>query len=227
MKKLSANHTFIPYGEAVEKILNKSIDKPYISFSSDDGFKNNLLAGEILNNYGAKACFFINPGLIGENNFGRIKSHCRDKLHLQPVEFLNWDDVSHLMEQGHEIGGHTLYHDNMAEMTDSELKDDLTKTYHSINTRCGKAEHFAYPYGRFRHFNEMARKAVFAAGFISCASAERGCHFNDTKMVSNENLCIRRDHVILDWDIGQIMYFIANNVRQRNTDSDVFPYKQL
>ena len=37
---LSQNHTFISYSEAVNKIVNSQIDKPYIVFSSDDGFKN-------------------------------------------------------------------------------------------------------------------------------------------------------------------------------------------
>ena len=70
--------------------LNNKIDKPYIAFSSDDGFKNNLFAAEILNNYGASACFFINPGLVEECDFQKIKNHCRNKLHLPPIEFLNW-----------------------------------------------------------------------------------------------------------------------------------------
>jgi hypothetical protein len=41
---LQSTHTFISYSEAVEKILNGTIDKSYIVFSLDDGLKNNLNA---------------------------------------------------------------------------------------------------------------------------------------------------------------------------------------
>ena len=80
LKRLSRHHQFITYNDAVNKILTGTIDKPYITFSSDDGFKNNLRAAEILNRYDAKACFFINPGIVGETNFDKIKKYCTDIL---------------------------------------------------------------------------------------------------------------------------------------------------
>ena len=64
LKQLALNHSFISYSDAIDKILNGAIDKPYITFSSDDGFKNNLRAAEILDDNGAKGCFFISPGII-------------------------------------------------------------------------------------------------------------------------------------------------------------------
>lgn len=42
LNMLKENHTFISYSEAVERVLKSTIDKPYISLSSDDGFRNNL-----------------------------------------------------------------------------------------------------------------------------------------------------------------------------------------
>ncbi len=224
MKHLSVHHTFVSYSDAVEMVLENRIDRPCISISSDDGFKNNVLAAEILDNYDAKACFFINPGLIEESNFEKIEQHCKRKLHLPPIEFLDWNDVTRLIEKGHEIGGHTMYHDNMAEMSESALQEDLQATHQLISERCGKAFHFAFPYGRFGHFNELARRAVFEAGFVSCASAERGSHFNNPHLLTKDTLCIRRDHVILDWSISQIMYFIANNVRNKGRNGNLFPY---
>ncbi len=224
MKMLSKQHTFISYSEAVERVLENTIDKPYISISTDDGFKNNLPAAEVLNRYNAKACFFINPGLINVTDYNKIATHCKEKLHLPPIEFLNWDEVSQLQAQGHEIGAHTMFHDNMAKLTTEQLIDDLQACFRKINEHCGEVKHFAYPYGRFYHFNANARKAVFEIGFISCASAERGCHtvhFGDLK---KEDLCIRRDHVILDWKQNHIFYFLANNVRKMNANTNLFPY---
>ncbi len=224
MERLNENHTFISYSDAVDKILNNKIDKSYISISSDDGFKNNLYAAEVLNKYNAKACFFINPGLIDEKDFNIIKKHCHNKLHLPPIEFLSWKEVIDLQKQGHEIGAHTMYHSNIVEMRTKDIMADMEQSYQIIESKCGKVEHFAFPYGRFFHFNEAGRQAVFSAGYKSCASAERGCHINSDMSISNEHLCIRRDHIVLDWGINHILYFLSNNAKRALGSNNLFPY---
>ena len=87
---LSKDHYFISYSEAVNKILTNKIDKPYISISSDDGFKNNLNVSEILNKYDIKGCFFINPDTIDLKDYQKIKSFCKIYLKQPPIEFMNW-----------------------------------------------------------------------------------------------------------------------------------------
>lgn len=174
MAHLARQHTFIPYGEGVDRVLRNEIDKPYICISSDDGFKNNLALAAILERHGAKGCFFINPSIIGEDSSAVIEAHCREKLHFPPVEFLDWKDVERLQKAGHEIGSHTMAHTNVAAMTTAEFTEDCGRMRQVLMQRCGEAKHFAFPYGRFFHFNEAARKVVFDGGFISCATAERG-----------------------------------------------------
>ena len=224
LKQLSLNHTFISYSDAVSRILDRAIDKPYITISSDDGFKNNLRAAEIMDNYGAKGCFFISPGIIDIYNYETIETFCRERIKFPPVEFLSWKDVDHLLKMGHEIGSHTMGHVNIAETPKDIIIDDCNKSYETLNSRCGSVKHFAFPYGRFFHFNEIGRKAVFDSGFVSCASAERGCHLNPDKFISNEELCILRDHVILDWNINHILYFLARNSRNASPKNNYFPY---
>ncbi|MDI1235305.1 MAG: polysaccharide deacetylase family protein [bacterium] len=224
LNNLSKNFTFISYSDAVNLILQNKIDKPYISISSDDGFKNNLFAAEVLNKYNIKACFFINPGLIDEKNYDKIKEHCAIKLHMPPIEFLSWKEVEHLQSNGHEIGAHTMFHDNVASLTSEQLKADLAACYNSIMIQCGEIRHFAFPYGRFHDFNAIGREAVFENGFISCASAERGCHINISNQLNNSELCIRRDHIILDWPMEHVNYFLVNNVKKWNQMNNYFPY---
>ena len=224
LNALMKNHTFISYSDAVNKILSNKIDKPYVSISSDDGFKNNLKAAEILEKYGIKACFFINPDTIGLTNFSKIKIFCKQRLNFPPTEFLNWNDVDHLVKNGHEIGSHTIGHINIANTSMTEFEDNLNKSYEIIHNRCGNAHHFAYPYGRFFHFNQEAYNLVFKAGFVSCASAERGCHISPKEKMNPNHLFIRRDHVICDWNINHVLYFLLNNSKYSSLATNISPY---
>ena len=223
LRTLSKNHEFITYNDAVEKVLTGNIDKPYITFSSDDGFKNNLKTAEILNGYNAKACFFINPGIVGETDFDKINQYCARILHFPAVEFLNWAEVEQLQKWGHEIGSHTMRHINIAKTSEQEVRNDIEQTFVVLKEQCGAVNHFAYPYGRFSHFSPIGRKAVFEAGFRSCASAERGCHISNGTPISNTDLCIRRDYTVLGWDIDHILYFLIRNAKNANANNNFFP----
>lgn len=224
LNKLSKSHTFISYSEAVERIVTNKIDKAYISFSSDDGFKNNIKAAKILNNYDASCCFFVNTDLIDENRFEVLKKHCNEKLVFPATEMLTWKEVEQLQRWKHEIGSHTLNHMNVAISEEEEIRQDMRKTFEVLKARCGEAKHFAYPYGRFFHFNELGRKAVFDAGFISCATAERGCHINGNATIDFTKLALRRDQVIVDWKWQHIYYFLINNSKNINLSNSYFSY---
>lgn len=224
LERLSINHEFISYSDAVSKILEGKIDKPYICISSDDGFKNNIKAAEIMKGYDVQACFFVNPYIVENQSYEIVKNYCENRLNMTPVEFMNWDDIDRVQKMGHEIGSHTMNHINVANTEKNAFLEDCNNTYEILIKQCGEAKHFAFPYGRFFHFNEQARKIVFNSGFTSCASAERGCHINHNETISKEELCIRRDNTVLDWDINHIFYFIASNSRKANVANNLFPY---
>ena len=42
IERLKINHSFLSYSEAVDKVMKREIDKPYIVISSDDGFQNSF-----------------------------------------------------------------------------------------------------------------------------------------------------------------------------------------
>ncbi len=220
---LARDHEFISYDKAVEKILTGAVDRPYITFSSDDGFKNNLRTAQILNAYNAKACFFINPGIIGETDYNKINQYCTHTLDFPPVAFLNWKEVAQLQKLGHEVGSHTMRHMNVAAATEQEVREDMEQTFSILTERCGEVKHFAYPYGRFFHFTPFGRRAVFEAGFKSCASAERGCHVNPASPIANTELCIRRDYTVVGNNIDHILYFLINNAKHADPANNLFP----
>lgn len=226
LQDLSQEYSFVSYSEAVNKVVTGNIDRPYLSISSDDGFQNNLAAGRILEEMGISGCFFLNPGLISETNFQKIKQHCFEKLEFPPVAFLTWQEVEQLQEMGHEIGGHTLYHERVLGRSMQDFAADCQKSREQITHNCGEPKHFSFPYGRFTDFSRDAAQIVFRAGYESCASAERGCHVGTTPLSPYE-VCIRRDHVLPEWPISHVRYFLNQNIRRANPLGNIFPYPNL
>tara|TARA_Y100001958_G_C21248081_1_gene580295 strand:- start:7705 stop:8604 length:900 start_codon:yes stop_codon:yes gene_type:complete len=224
LKFLSKHYSYISYSKAVKKILNGDIDKPYICISSDDGFKNNLNAVKVMNKYGVKGCFFINPDTIGLKDLSKIKSFCNNTLLCPPLEFMEWDDLDYLIKCGHEIGSHTMNHIKISETNMNKVEDNINESYQILNKHFGEVLHFAYPYGRYFHFNKKAFDLVFNAGFISCASAERGCHISNNKNLKKNKLLIRRDNLVCNSNINHILYFMLNNSKKSSYKKNLYPY---
>lgn len=223
LKTFQQQFTFIGYSEAVNRIKTGNIDRPCMAFSSDDGFKNNLDAARILEQHGATACFFLNPGTINLTDQDQIQSHCASRLHFPPVEFLTWDEVADLQKRGHEIGSHTMWHAKLSEESIDFIQDDLAKSKAALESHCGPIEHFAYPYGRWFHFSKEALDATWQAGYTSCASAERGCHL-PTENVDPLKLVLRRDHLLANWPVPHMKYFMENNAQGAQKEHDQSPF---
>lgn len=220
---LAQGHTFISHSEAVHRLLTDTIDKPYIAWSSDDGIENNLLAAQVLDHYGAKCCFYINPYSIGLTDTKQIAHFCKEKLAMPPVAFLNWEQVYQLQKQGHEIGNHTLKHDRVSELSEDAFKADFIQADALLKKNCGPISHFAYTYGRFDDFNKSAFDFVFEKGYDSCASAVRGCHINGKGPLRKDSVLLRRDQLIADWKLSHIKHFLVNSIRKAAYRNNFLP----
>jgi peptidoglycan/xylan/chitin deacetylase (PgdA/CDA1 family) len=224
IRTLAQHHHFVSHSEAVERILTGNIDRPYISVSSDDGLRNNIEAARVLDRYGIKGCFFICPSIIDERDPEKIAAFARERLHFPPVEFLSWQEVETLQRQGHEIGGHTSSHINIARTDDTRLPEEIGGCFEQIKKRCGAPMHFAFPYGRFTDFSSAGWKLVRESGYSSCASAQRGCHITaGASLPEAGKLMIRRDHIILDWPLHHILYFIARSALGATPANNLYP----
>jgi peptidoglycan/xylan/chitin deacetylase (PgdA/CDA1 family) len=220
---LNTGHRFIAYSEAVERVLKGNIDGgPHVSFSFDDGLKSCLRAARIMSEFGAKGCFFVCPSMIGETDPQKVEEFCFKRLNKPPMEFLSWEDVGTLLEEGHEIGAHTMTHLNLAEIPIDQMQEQIGGSFDALAERVGKPKHFSWPFGRFSHFGAVPAKTVFGAGFESCASAERGCHVARSEKQKIE-LCIRRDHVVADWPLNHTLYFMARNSLRASAHNDKWP----
>lgn len=213
-----SGHTFISYSDAIERCLTGKIEKPYIAFSFDDGQKSCLNAGRILREFGTSACFFLNDYVIDNSNSEAVTIYCQKRLGSSLLEFLSWADVELLMHMGHEIGGHTTHHINMAKTARSKLEKEVLHNLKVLQKYCGTIRHFAWPYGQFRHFNKSAEDMVYRAGYTSCASGVRGCH---TLLPVQRDFYIRREHCVASWPLEHIAFFLARSASKsyQNTNS--------
>ena len=222
LSDLARDYTFISHSAAVSRILKGEIDRPYVAFSFDDGFKNCLGAAEDLSAFGASGCFFVCPDIVGVTDYSAIRAFCATRLHMPPVEFMNWEDLEELLLRGHEVGSHSLGHPVLETVSRQQLQNELGASREILEARLGPVHHFAWPYGRFHHFTPEAAGEVFAAGYTSCASAERGCHVG-SEPVAAQDLCIRRDQVKPSWPLRHIRYFLWLNARRVVRQKDGWP----
>lgn len=219
---LSKGHRLIGYSEAVSRVWSGQIDEPYIAFSFDDGLENCMTAAEILREFGVTGCFFVCPAIVGEKSFERVTQYCRDRLHLPPVDLLSWRDLEELRKAGHEVGSHTLSHPNLAAIPWDQVVEEVEGSRQELVRRLGCADHFAWSYGRFEHFSPAARRAVFQAGYGSCASAERGCHVAASGPRPGD-LCLRREHLAASWPLSHSLYFLAMGAKRASAASNGWP----
>ncbi|MBI3793123.1 MAG: polysaccharide deacetylase family protein [Nitrospinae bacterium] len=208
LSELSNSHRFISYSQGVERILSGNIDAPYLTVSFDDGIGNCLRASQIMDEFGIKGCFFVCPAIIGERNPEKIAAFSKNIV-MPALKYLDWDDINTMVRNGHEIGGHTLNHLNLAQLSGQMLVDEIGGSYEALKARLGGVAHFAWPFGRFAHFSPQAARVVFDGGYQSCASAERGCH--TVKIENARDLCIRRDSILAKTPPSHVYYFFAKN----------------
>jgi len=208
LSELSRRHTLISFSEAVDRVKSGNIDKPYVCFSFDDGFKQCLRAGEILNEFGIAGCFFICPSYVGETDWRKLQEICETRFAMPAMELLSWDDVERMLELGQEIGSHTMNHNVLSRISGQQVEDEVIGSREFFFQRLGGVRHFAWPEGRYMHFSPVAARIVSESGYDSCSSAERGCHVTKPDM---HNFCLRRDYISAQWPLSHAMYFLAKN----------------
>jgi peptidoglycan/xylan/chitin deacetylase (PgdA/CDA1 family) len=213
LRILGQTHEFISYTSAADRVRSGAIDKPYITISIDDGIKNNLDAADMLDEFGAKCCFFICPSMAYNPTREAKERFCREQISLPATDFLSWSDMEALKKRGHEIGNHTRSHFTLSSIKSrSELEHEIGGSRDEIVKRLGDVSHFAWPRGTFGHMSPEAKEIVFATGHKTCASAVRGAHVENA--TSDAALCIRRDHILGAWPVKHSLYFIAKSARR-------------
>ena len=212
LRVLSLRHTFISYSEAVHRINTGNIDKPYICFSSDDGYKSNLRAAAVLAEFGISACFFLCPSIISESDTTKITRFCKERLRFGlTMKFMTWQEVATLQTMGHEIGSHTNTHIDVGQESPEKIAEEFGMSKYILTEECGTINHLALPFGRFDKVEKSWWATAQKAGYSSCASATNGCHKATDK--DTDVSFLRRNLVLPQWGVSQhLAYLLYNSI---------------
>ena len=112
-----------------------------VTFSFDDGVKQDIGAVEILNRYGLKSTFHLNSANFGTKNTlhweGRVIN--RDKIEASDVRSLY---------EGHEVASHTKNHPDLTTISDEEIVYQVEEDRARLSELCGyEIVGLAYPNG--------------------------------------------------------------------------------
>jgi peptidoglycan/xylan/chitin deacetylase (PgdA/CDA1 family) len=170
----------------------------------DDGFKSNiLLAEKFLNSLGIKAVFFIPPGFINAKNRDEQKTFIAKNIYnnrFKPEDIpddmapMSWQNLEHLLDQGHTIGAHTINHRRLTEIeSEDDLRREIIESGNILHKKLGvDIDHFSFPFGNIESINPRAIK-IIKERYKYCYSGIRGNNFINTNPYA-----ILRDPVSLD-----------------------------
>src|ERR1051325_1220849 len=96
-----------------------------------------------------RGTFFINSGTIGSNSY-----------------YMTWSDVDALNADGNEIGGHTVDHKRLTDLTDDQQKHEICDDAAALRARAYTINDFAYPFGAGSK-DTSVRQNLVDCGYLS------------------------------------------------------------
>ena len=138
-----------------------------VGITFDDGYQNNLLnAVPILIKYKFSATCYIVSG-----NLGLTNTWDKDKGIAQKA-LMNEDEINQWLSFGMDIGGHTLTHPDLTNISLESAKKEINDCRVDLEKNFGTSVNdFCYPFGKF---NEVISHLVKDSGYLSATTMLRG-----------------------------------------------------
>jgi peptidoglycan/xylan/chitin deacetylase (PgdA/CDA1 family) len=101
-----------------------------VTLTFDDGIATQNLIRPVLASHGMRGTFFINSGNVGANSY-----------------YMTWSDVDALNADGNEIGGHTVDHQRLPDLTPDQQRHEVCDDAAALRGHGYTITDFAYPFG--------------------------------------------------------------------------------
>jgi len=124
-----------------------------VSLTFDDGDADNFAVGAVLRESGLHATWYIPTGLVGR------------------PDFMTWQQLLDLQNDGNEIGGHGLDHINIGKLSAPDLRHQVCDDRQNLVDHGFAPVSFAYAFGGY---SEAAKAMVRECGYADARTISAG-----------------------------------------------------
>ena len=176
---LSQAYHVIPLEELVACTRGEAGEIPpdSVVITLDDGFRDNYVhAYPILSKYKVPATIFVIVDRLEPSDAREVERGGRGSSN-----YLSWDQVVEMSENGISIGSHTLTHPWLTKVTSGEARREIAESKTRLEQRLGKPVRlFAYPGGRVCDFNQDIAAIVAESGYSGACVGLNGTNGRST-----------------------------------------------
>jgi peptidoglycan/xylan/chitin deacetylase (PgdA/CDA1 family) len=129
-----------------------------------------------------------------------------EALQVEPLSarsglMMNWDQVRALKKAGHIIGGHTLSHPNLAQISEAEARLEIRGCKERLDEKMGEPiEHFSYPHPALNpHWSPQTFEITRESGFRSAVLTTPGAVLSGDQPLSLKRLAAGKDSDQMAW----------------------------
>lgn len=138
--------------EWLNYLAGERLPERSVLITFDDGYFSDYAAAfPLLAKYGQRALFFVIAGFVGQS------------------DRLGWPQIQEMMSYGMDIGSHTVSHNALAGLNETELRRELADSRKILEDHLGREiQCIAYPCGSYNEqVLRMTKKCGYEGGFTT------------------------------------------------------------
>lgn len=175
---LSQNFNILTVSEMSRRQREGNLPENPAALTFDDGLKSSFKARQVLNEHDVKATFYIISGLLGD--------------HWEGEEVVSREEVQILVDEGHEVGAHTVSHPHLTDLRKASVKKEVQASKNTLEQVVeDSVTSFAYPYG---DFSTEAAEIVEETGFETGLTTRPSTGVNFSRPYRMPRLTVFRWH---------------------------------
>jgi peptidoglycan/xylan/chitin deacetylase (PgdA/CDA1 family) len=147
--------------------------QPVLWVSFDDNFHDWAEARPLFDELGVRATFYVNTGVFRDRVPAEtLRRFIRSIEGTGAERTLTTDELRALRADGHVIGAHTHTHPVLSRIAPARARAEILRSKVELETILGEpVQHFAYPYGLRRYFDDQLISYCKSIGFETVARA--------------------------------------------------------